>query len=106
MESNVRNTIGECNCRLLDALERWAEGGNGLRMAAPCFWGMPLQTARRIIMVGSRWGRDADGDAVALGNAIADLREAAPCYWGTQSQICERWRRVVGECNCRLLGAL
>ena len=43
--------IGECNCRLLDALSRWAQGGHGLQLVVPCYWGMQLQIARRLIMV-------------------------------------------------------
>ena len=50
--------IGECNCRLLDALSRWAQGGHGLRVVAPCYWGM-------------QWV--ASGGAV--GNATADGSE-------------------------------
>ena len=36
------------------------------------YWGMQLQIARRLIMVGSRWSWVADGGAVLLGNATAD----------------------------------
>ena len=34
--------------------------------------GMPLQIARRLIMVGARWRWVAIGAAVLLGNATAD----------------------------------
>ena len=64
--------IGECNCRLLDALSRWAQGGHGLRLVVPCYWGMQLQIARRLITVGSRWSWVAIGGAVLVGNATAD----------------------------------
>ena len=52
-----RSDLGKCNCRLLDALQRWVEGGTGLQVAAPCCWGI----ARRVITVGSRchWWRRA-----------------------------------------------
>ena len=63
---------GECNCRLLDALSRWAQGGHGLRLVVPCYWGMQLQIARRLKPVVSRWSWVAIGGAVLLGNAIAD----------------------------------
>ena len=36
------------------------------------YWGMELQSVRRLIMVGSRWLWVADGGAVLLGNAAAD----------------------------------
>ena len=36
------------------------------------YWGMQLQIARCLIMVGSRWSWVADGGAVLLGNATAD----------------------------------
>ena len=36
------------------------------------YWGMQLQIARRLIMVGSTWSWVADGGAVLLGNATAD----------------------------------
>ena len=35
-----RRVIGECNCKLLDALQWWAQGGNGLRVVVPSYWGM------------------------------------------------------------------
>ena len=38
----LRCVIGECKCRLLDALARWAQGDDGLRVVAPCYWGMQL----------------------------------------------------------------
>ena len=48
-----RCIIGECNCRVLeDALQRWAEGCAGLQVALPYYWGMRLQSPRRLIMVG------------------------------------------------------
>ena len=47
--------IGEYNCRLLDALERWSQGGHGLRLVVACYWGMQLQIARRLVTVASRW---------------------------------------------------
>ena len=56
----LRCVIGECNCRLLDALSRWAQGGHGLRVVAPCYWGR-------------QWV--ASGGAVSLGNATADGSE-------------------------------
>ena len=72
MEINVRNTIGEGNCRLLDALYWWAQGGHGSRVVALCYWGKQLQIARRLIMV------------VSSGHG---LRMEALCYWGMQLQI-------------------
>ena len=33
-KESVRIIIGECNCKLLDALLRWAQGGSGLQMVA------------------------------------------------------------------------
>ena len=41
----MRFIIGGSNCKLLDALQQWAQGGNGLQMVAPCYWGMQLQIA-------------------------------------------------------------
>ena len=38
----------------------------------PCYWGMQLQIARRLITVASRWSWVASGGAVLLGDAIAD----------------------------------
>ena len=67
-----RRVIGECSCRLLDVLSRWAQGGHGLRLVVACYWGMPLQIARRLIMVAARWSWVAIGGAVLWGNATAD----------------------------------
>ena len=41
-------------------------------MVVPCYWGMQLQIARRLVLVGSRRQWVADGGAVFLGNAIED----------------------------------
>ena len=68
----MRNIIGDCNCRLLDALQRWLQGAHGLLVVALCYWGMQLQIARRLIMVAARWSWVAIGGAVLLGNASAD----------------------------------
>ena len=67
-----RCVIGECNCRLLDALEWWSQGGHGWQMVALCYWKMQLQIARRFITVVSRWSWVASGGAVLLGNATVD----------------------------------
>ena len=86
--------FGERNCRLLDALKQWLQGGDGLRFVVPCYCGMQVQIARRLrvaarwswvaiggdvlqngrrlITVGSRWSWVASGCAVLLGNASAD----------------------------------
>ena len=48
-----------------------------------------LGNTRRLITVGSRWDWVADVGSVFLVNTIA----AVGCRW---------WRRIVGECNCRL----
>ena len=42
------------------------------KQCAAYYWGMPLQIARRLIMVGARWRWVAIGAAVLLGNATAD----------------------------------
>ena len=41
-------------------------------MVAPCYEGMQLQIARRLITVVSMWSWVASGGAVLLGNATAD----------------------------------
>ena len=46
-----RRVIGECNCRLPDALSWWAQGGSGLRVVTPCYLEIQLQIARRLLMV-------------------------------------------------------
>ena len=46
-------------------------------MAALCCWGMPVEVAKRVEMVGSRWRWVADGCTLSLGNAIAGLDGAA-----------------------------
>ena len=52
VESHMGNIIGECNCRLLEALKWWTQGGHGWQMVAPYDWGMQLHIARGLIMVG------------------------------------------------------
>ena len=44
----------------------WAQGG--LKMVAPCCWGM---LARRLITVGSRWRWVANGGSLLLANGVA-----------------------------------
>ena len=74
-------------------------------MVALCYWGMQLQIARRLIMVAARWSWVAIGGAVLLGNASADCQ--TPYNGGFQVvMVCEWWRCVIGEGNCRLLDAL
>ena len=47
----------------------------------------------------------ADGGAVLVGNTIADCW--TPCNGGLKVAVgCRWWRRVSGECACRLLDAL
>ena len=70
-----RYIIGESNRRLPDAL-----GGHGSRVVALCYWGMQLQTARCLIMVGS---------------SGHGLRVVAPWYWGMQGQMARRLITVV-----------
>ena len=48
------------------------QGGAGERLVLPCYWGMQLQIARRLITVGARVRWVAIGAAVLLGNATAD----------------------------------
>ena len=60
----MRSLIRECNCRLLSALYWWAEGCDPLQVAAPCYWEMQLQIARRQIMVWLNWCVLPRNDAV------------------------------------------
>ena len=53
------------------ALSRWLSLRSG-RHCVECYWGMQLQIARRLILVGSRWSWVASGGAVLLGKATAD----------------------------------
>ena len=77
------SVIGECNCRLLDALQWWVQGGNGLPVVALCYWapGIEVQNARRLLMVVLRWSWVASGCAVILRNASADCWVVVGCEW-------------------------
>ena len=77
----VRGSIGECNCRLRDALagSRVQRSRTGKQCAA-YYWGMQLQSARRI-------GRRFHG--LRTGKACAAY------YWGMQLQIARRIGRRV-----------
>ena len=73
-------------------------------MVPPCYWGMQLEIARRLVMVGSRWQWVASGGAVLLGNATTDCW--TPYTGGLKVAVgCER-RRVIEERNNRLLDTL
>ena len=99
----MRSSIGECNCKALDALAGEFRARQGKQCAA-YYWGMQLQSARRI------------------GRRVQRLRQGRQCaayYWGMQLQIARRIgrgfrgrgqesnaRHIIGECNCRVLDAL
>ena len=48
-ESNARHIIGECNCRVVDALAGEFRGCGKESSAPAYYWGMQLQSARRIV---------------------------------------------------------
>ena len=94
--------MGECNCRWLDALQWWAQGCDRLQVVAPCYGGLQLQMARRLLMVGFRLRSAASGEAKENANNCRWLQ--TPYNAGLKVAIsCKWWRRVIGECYCRRL---
>ena len=98
----VRSYIGECNCRVLDALAGEFRDVQRLRKGKQCaayYWGMQLQSARRI---GRRVQRSWKGKQCAayywgmqlqsgrrIGRRVQRLRKGKQCaayYWGMQLQ--------------------
>ena len=67
------------------------QGVFGLRVVVPCYWGMQLQIARRLITVASRWSWVAMGGAVLLGNATVDLPTWSKESGSTRDQVQRPW---------------
>ena len=72
LKGRICGTAGAGYVRAALAVVRIGTVVYRLRSANQCaeyYWGMQLQMARRLIMVGSSWWWVADGGAVLLGNA-------------------------------------